>query len=490
MSPVTLGESGETNTELELARRIYASPFPSIACLVMVLGTCVLLWSELPRTMVLGWGAITSSAHLVRLAMQYAHPHMLGDGPTASRWLKLHAWNAAWIGSAWALLAVPIGLGISGTALVAVITVIVGMIAGATINNHPHMPSVVVIIWPTAIATSLALASRADGPDLVFAALFFFMAGTAHVFASQLHESLRETLESRFERIKLAGDLSDRNLALARANADLRSAQALAEGANRAKSEFLSNMSHELRTPLNAIIGFSEIIKDQAFGQQAQPRYREYAQDIYESGRSLLQLINDILDLSKVEARKMELQRTFIELPELMERCIRLIKGRAAKANVQLETSFDPSASPLYADEGRVRQIVLNLLSNAVKFTPAGGKVVVSTDMDEQGAIAISVIDTGVGMDANEVQVALERFGQATSSLARTYEGTGLGLPLTKALVDLHGGQLNISSEKGKGTTVTVTFLPQEFPKGEASRSKPVSQGVLSDSTGAAHASL
>ena len=488
MSPVARGGAGESNIKLELARRIYASPFPSIACLVMVLGTCVLLWSDLPPALVLGWGAIASSAHLVRLGMQYAHPQVLSDGPTADRWLRLHAWNAAWMGAAWALLALPIAMGVSGTPLVAVITVIVGMIAGATTNNHPHMPSVVAIIWPTAIATSLALASRGNGPDLVFAALFFFMAGTAHVFASRLHASLRETLESRFERIKLAGDLSDRNLELARANADLQAAQTLAEGANRAKSEFLSNMSHELRTPLNAIIGFSEIIKDQAFGPEAQPRYREYAQDIFESGRHLLQLINDVLDLSKVEAGKMELQKTYIELPALMSRCLRLIRGRAAKANVQIDTSFHSGASLLLADEGRVRQIVLNLLSNAVKFTPAGGKVMLSTDVDENGAIAISVADTGVGMDANEIQVALERFGQATSSFGRTYEGTGLGLPLTKALVDLHDGQLNIASRKGGGTTVTVTFPRREFPDQESGERKSVNSVVPPNPAGAAHA--
>jgi signal transduction histidine kinase len=466
------GESGESNIQLELARRIYVSPFPSIACLVMVLGTCVLLWPDLPSTMILAWGAITGSAHLVRLGMQYSHPRNLTDGLTAARWLYLHAWNAAWIGTAWSLLAVPIAMRLSGTPLVAVITVIVGMIAGATINNHPHMPSVVTIIWPIAIATSIALASRGDAPDLVFAALFLFMAGTAHVFATQLHQSLRETLQSRFDRTKLASDLSDRNLQLARANADLHSAQMLAEGANRAKSEFLSNMSHELRTPLNAIIGFSEIIKDQAFGPEAQSRYREYAQDIYESGRHLLQLINDVLDLSKVEAGKMELRRKVIDLPDLMSRCMRLIKTRAAKAHIRLETSFNPSASSLLADEGRVRQILLNLLANAVKFTPAGGTVTVSTDIDEHGAIAISVEDTGVGMDASEIQVALERFGQASSSLTRSYEGTGLGLPLTKALVDLHGGQLTIVSEKGKGTTVTVIFPPQVFPKGEVEVAK------------------
>jgi len=207
-------------------------------------------------------------------------------------------------------------------------------------------------------------------------------------------------------------ELADANERLAIANARIQANQAVVEAANKAKSEFLGNMSHELRTPLNAIIGFSELIKDQAFGPVGQPRYRDYANDIYVSGRNLLQLINDILDLSKVEAGKMELQRTFVDVPEVMLACIRMVESRAAKSNVRLRTSFDPNLPRFFADEGRLRQIGINLLSNAVKFTPAGGKVVLSANVDKNGAIGISVADTGIGMGPPEIKIALERFGQ------------------------------------------------------------------------------
>jgi signal transduction histidine kinase len=373
------------------------------------------------------------------------------------------------------MLAIPVAEGLAGTPFFAICTVVIGMLAGTVIINHPHMPSVNAVTWPIALPVAAALVSRADTESIVLAAFFVIITAACHFFARRMHDQLTNTLLSRQERMTLAADLSARNAELAQANgrlaavnAQLQETQAMAEAANKAKSEFLSNMSHELRTPLNAIIGFSEIIKDQAFGPVGQPRYTEYANDIYDSGRSLLQLINDILDLSKVEAGKMELQRTFVDVVDALGRCMRLIKERATKSRVQLETSFDPNVPLLFADEVRLRQIGLNLLSNAVKFTPAGGKVKVTTSVDPSGAISIAVSDTGIGMSAADIKVALERFGQAASSLSRPYEGTGLGLPLTKAMVDLHGGHLDITSEPGKGTTVTVTFPPQRFPEASA----------------------
>lgn len=300
---------------------------------------------------------------------------------------------------------------------------------------------------------------------------FVIVAGCANLFARRLNVALVETLLSRNERMRLTADLSARNDELAEANArlgvvntKLMAAQVLAESASRAKSEFLANMSHELRTPLNAIIGFSEIIKDQAFGPIGQQRYSEYAKDIYDSGGSLLQLINDILDLTKIEAGKMELQKSFVDVADVLRRCMRMIKDRASKSNLRLKTSFDPNLPRLFADEGRLRQIGVNLLSNAVKFTPAGGQVVLSASVDPDGAVMIGVADSGIGMSPGEIKVALERFGQTPSSLSRPNEGTGLGLPLTKTLVELHGGRLAIASAPGKGTTVTVRFPPQEFP--------------------------
>ncbi len=201
------------------------------------------------------------------------------------------------------------------------------------------------------------------------------------------------------------------------------------------------------------------MIERETFGPAA-PRYREYASDIHGSGQHLLQVINDILDLAKVEAGQMRLHEARLDPALVMQGCVRLIKPRAAKQNVRLYTAFDPNLPVLLADEARLRQIGLNLLSNAVKFTKPGGRVTVSTGVSPENGITLAVSDTGIGMTAEEISIALEPFQQVTSSLSRTNEGTGLGLPLTKTLVEMHGGRLDIASVPGRGTTVTVTFPP------------------------------
>jgi PAS domain S-box-containing protein len=237
---------------------------------------------------------------------------------------------------------------------------------------------------------------------------------------------------------------------------DLRNAREAAEASNVSKSHFLANMSHELRTPLNAILGFSEIIKEGLFGPVAPPQYREYAEDIYKSGSHLLTLINDILDLSKIEADRMELHIAPLETTMLVAQAVRLVEGLARERNVRLDAGDVGDCPVIHADERQTRQILLNLLSNAIKFTPDGGTVTLSLlDEGDRGA-AIKVSDTGIGMTPAEIKRAMERFGQAEPSYSKTTPGTGLGLPLVDGLVRLHGGSLSIESEKGTGTTVTV----------------------------------
>lgn len=231
-----------------------------------------------------------------------------------------------------------------------------------------------------------------------------------------------------------------------------------AETANRAKTEFLATMSHELRTPLNAVIGFSEIMISELLGPVGSPEYREYAKDIHVSGQHLLALINDLLDLAKVESGRDELYEESIQVPELIRSIATLVRGRAQDACVEIEFEFEDDSPMLRVDERKLKQILANLLTNAIKFTESGGKVKIRSWSSLESGYVVQVVDTGIGIAPEDIPKALSQFGQVDSKLNRKYEGTGLGLPLTKALVELHGGSFDLQSEAGVGTTVTVRF--------------------------------
>jgi signal transduction histidine kinase len=238
----------------------------------------------------------------------------------------------------------------------------------------------------------------------------------------------------------------------ARAEAEL--ASKAAERASRAKSEFLAGVSHDLRTPLNSIIGFSEVLIGGISGSLSD-RQREYIQYISTAGTHLLSLINNLLDLAKIEANRLTILDDNFSLYRVINECMRLVGAQAGAGRVVL-FPYDERDIGLRADPVRIRQIIFNLLSNAIKFTPPGGSVAVRSTRAENGSLAISVSDTGIGMSGEEIATAMQPYGQVTNKYTRDHEGTGLGLPLVRTLAEMHGGRLEISSTPGKGTTVTV----------------------------------
>jgi signal transduction histidine kinase len=242
-----------------------------------------------------------------------------------------------------------------------------------------------------------------------------------------------------------------------RTERELREAKELAEQANRQKSDFLARISHELRTPLNAIMGFSEVMRTERFGELRNDKYRGYANDIHSSGVHLLALINDLLDLSKVEAGKLELNFTAESIADATEHALRLLQEEARNARVLMRTAFPAKLPRVVADHRALRQIMLNLLSNAVKYTNAGGQVVISASIEQDGSLAVRVKDTGIGMTDVQLQDALKPFTRVESP-DRVRQGTGLGLPLTKALTEANRAKFHMSSAPDQGTLAEIVF--------------------------------
>jgi signal transduction histidine kinase len=269
---------------------------------------------------------------------------------------------------------------------------------------------------------------------------------------------------------EMLSEIEAREQRLRKQNLELEKAKDIAESANRAKSQFLANISHELRTPLNAIIGFSSILMNQLFGPLGDQKYLEYSKDINESGAHLLDIINDILDLSKAEAGKLSINYEEVQISKSINKCLTILGERAVKNNIMITTDIPKTLPLLIADRLRFIQILLNIMSNAIKFSNEGGKVSIAVRTKEQDGnithFVITITDTGIGMSKEDLDKAFQSFGQIDSGLNRKYEGTGLGLPLTKKLMDLHYGAIEMQSELGQGTTVILTF--PSFPPPEA----------------------
>jgi signal transduction histidine kinase len=310
---------------------------------------------------------------------------------------------------------------------------------------------------------------KAQRPDLICVLM------TAHIDTQTAIKALRHgaydycdkscepseiyaVLERCFERRQLQEERRAAHHALRRAKEEAEAARSLAEAASQAKSEFLATMSHELRTPLNAVIGFSQIMMSETLGPIGKPQYRDYAKDIHDSGTHLLEIINDILDLSKAEAGKLDLDEDWVDVRDAVTSACRLIGPRAERAQLNVVERIPANLPALLADERKLKQILLNLVSNSVKFTPAGGRVEVSASFDPSVGLSIIVQDTGIGIPSADLQRVLEPFVQVENSLTRSYQGSGLGLPLAAKMTEMHGGELSIKSQLGRGTQVRLAF--------------------------------
>lgn len=439
--------------DLELAR-LYAHNRLSAASAVMALtvtaGALLLLW--LPPFVALAWTAAVIASQLVigRFASRFLDA---GDGLKLGGWL--HRFSLAEFVHATAVAClVPLTAGTAGpgsfvflfSALVIAAVLVTALAASVpTVVYAGTLPI-------TAMAVGYFLAC--GGAMAPHVAILAPLAQLCLIFLGRrLFQTSLLALRFRAEMDALVGELEQ-----AKAHSD--EARRRAEAANVAKSRFLATMSHELRTPLNAILGFSEVMKNEVFGVHANQTYKDYAADIHTSGEHLLNLINELLDLSRIEAGRYELNEEAINLVHLVEDCRHLLKLRAQNRGILIRELYEPSMPRLWADERAVRQVVLNLLSNAIKFTPQGGEIRLTVGWTDDGGQYVSVVDTGPGIPEEEIPVVLSSFGQGSLALKTAEQGAGLGLPIVKGLVDLHGGNFVLKSKLREGTEVVVTFPP------------------------------
>ena len=330
-------------------------------------------------------------------------------------------------------------------------SVLVIVIAASAMLNH-HLPiTAACATTPIAVCYALSLGVRSDMVSIVMALGAFGVQLFFLIIAQQMYQATLALLEARAQKDDMIAELEQqRGIA--------EEARRRADDANLAKSRFLATMSHELRTPLNAILGFSEVLKNEVLGPLPNEQYREYSNDIHESGSHLLNLINEILDLSRIEAGRHELVEEAVQIAYTVEEAAHLLAMKAKAKNITVVEEYEARMPKLWADERAVRQITLNLLSNAIKFTPLNGEVTLKVVSTADGGQVIEVRDTGPGIPEDEIPVVLSSFGQGSIAIKNAEQGTGLGLPIVQALMKTHGGRFELHSKLREGTLVRAIF--------------------------------
>jgi two-component system cell cycle sensor histidine kinase PleC len=422
-----------------------------ILLLVATIGFLSSLW-----TGAVAAGAWTASVLVIHAVMITKCRQFL-DLPMAE--VKARTWRLRFImldlfyGLAWMYILInPVGIDESAGTFMLFVMLLVVAVSSMLASSLPIAAFAATFPVTTAIALHFAL--QATLRDYILAVMALSAQGYFAVLAYRLYSTTLATLQARAEKDALIGELKQ-----AKAISD--EARKRAEAANVSKSRFLAQMSHELRTPLNAILGFSEVMKSEVFGEHAIPAYKEYSADIHNSGVHLLGLIKEILDLSRIEAGRYELNEESISLAGIVEDCHHLLKLRASNRGITIHEMFEPDLPRLWADERAVRQICLNLLSNAIKFAPQGGEIWLKAGWTASGGQYLSVKDAGPGIPEEEIPIVLASLGQGSNSIKSAKQGAGLGLPIAKSLVDLHGGSFSLKSKLRIGTEVVVTFPPE-----------------------------
>jgi two-component system, cell cycle sensor histidine kinase PleC len=421
--------------------------------MLLVVATGLLFGFWVQPVSAAGWtcGMLSVHAVIIRYCARF-----LAESPSVTPTLK---WRKRFIlldllyGLLWTtILIYPAGLDIASNTIMMFLMLLAIAVSSMLAANLPIAAVAATAPVTVAIALNLVLGGTFD--NYVLAILALAAEGYFALLARRLHSTTLATLEARAEKDALIGELEQ-----AKSISD--EARHRAEAANVAKSRFLAQMSHELRTPLNAILGFSEVMKSEIFGAHAVPVYREYSADIHNSGVHLLNLINEILDLSRIEAGRYDLNEEAVSLVHVVADCHHLLKLRASSRGITIHEVFEEGMPRLWADERAIRQIVLNLLSNSIKFTPQSGEIWLKAGWTASGGQYLSVKDTGSGIAEDEIPVVLASFGQGSNAIKSAEQGAGLGLPIAKSLIDMHGGTFTLRSKLRMGTEVIVTFPPE-----------------------------
>ncbi|HWZ39131.1 MAG TPA: HAMP domain-containing sensor histidine kinase [Bradyrhizobium sp.] len=424
----------------------------SYVVMLLVVATGFLLGVWVQPLSAAAW---TCGVLCIHIAIMRASVRFLAEPPslaTTRKWRSRFVLLDLLYGLGWMAILIQPGLGDVSDMLMMFLMLLVVAVSSMLAANLPIAALAATVPITVAIALNFVISGKFD--NYVLAAFAIAAEGYFALLAHRLHSTTLATLEARAEKDALIGELEQ-----AKSISD--EARHRAESANVAKSRFLAQMSHELRTPLNAILGFSEVMKSEIFGGHAVPVYKEYSADIHNSGVHLLNLINEILDLSRIEAGRYELNEEAVSLVNVVGDCHHLLKLRASTRGITIHEVFEQGMPRIWGDERATRQVVLNLLSNSIKFTPQGGEIWLKVGWTASGGQYLSVKDTGSGIAEDEIPIVLASFGQGSNSIKSAEQGAGLGLPIAKSLIDMHGGTFTLKSKLRIGTEVIVTFPPE-----------------------------